>query len=481
MPKVPLGSASYARADLPKITLKNCFYEQNPSNLEDQVALIPRPRLTLFTTVGLGPILGLYRKGGVLVNAGNSGRILARSGTGFYNVNQNTGVPTMIGTVSGSASRMSAEGNDNVVVMTWGGVLYSTDGTTISMLSLPSDVFYAWGVDVLNDYFLVATDFGRFYWSAVGGTTFDALDFATAESQPDDLMTLKVLGDELWLLGRLSVEVWQPTGDLDLPFQRIGGRIFGIGITARDTAQKANVNGIDRLFWVGTDLRVYMTDPNPVEISDPTMVERLSRATVTYAGTAVPGADTRLNPYACIFAAGDHQFYVLHIPGEGSFAFDISTRLWDEITSYNRDLFRGAVSAIGPNNAVLMGDDTDGRIWKMTTDQDTDGDDPVVFEFTGLLEVPAAPVRCNSVSLDVATGNTTDPDADPMMQMDWSDDLGDTWEDSEPQSLGRKGERNLPVKWTQLGQLHRPGRLFRWRTTQPTVVRKAKYNEDLRS
>jgi hypothetical protein len=81
----------------------------------------------------------------------------------------------------------------------------------------------------------------------------DPLGYATAESQPDPLTTLKVVGEVLWLVGRLSLEPWQPTGDLDLPFQRINGRIFGIGCEAGDTCQKLSVNGVDTMCWVGAD------------------------------------------------------------------------------------------------------------------------------------------------------------------------------------------------------------------------------------
>lgn len=472
MPFLPLGRASYERAGLPRVTLKNLFYEAAPSNLEDQVSLIPRPRLSSFATLGAGPINGIYRKGGVMADAGNSGKIIAVSGGTLYKVDQTTGTATLLGTVAGSLSRMSAEGNTGVVVLTRGSTLYSTDGNSVSTIAMPSS-FAAYAVDVLNDYFIIASDLGRFYWTAPGATTVDALDYATAESQPDILLTVKVLGDELWLGGRLSWEVWQPTGDLDLPFQRIGGRIFGIGITARDTAQKLNVGGIDKLCWVGTDRRVYMTDPNPVKISTPDIEEKLARSTVSL-------TDNTLNPYAVTYPHNGHDFYVLHIPGEGSFAFDLSTKLWDEVTSYGRAHFRGAVSGLGVNNQPLFGDDTSNVIWEMVTDQTTDGTDQVVFEFSGLLEVPGAPLRCANVSLDVETGTTIDPDADPMMQMAYSDDMGATFTDADDMPLGRMGERNTRVLWARLGRLVRPGRVFRFRTTEPVVVRKAKYNETLK-
>jgi hypothetical protein len=104
----------------------------------------------------------------------------------------------------------------------------------------------------------------------------------------------------------------------------------------------------------------------------------------------------------------------------------------------------------------------------------------VVTDFSGILEVTASSIRCNNVSLDIATGQTNNPDDDPMMQMSYSDDLGQTWSAADDQSLGREGQRNTLVSWSRLGSLKRPGRTFRFRTMTPITVRKAKYNEPLR-
>lgn len=475
MASIPLGKAAYQRAQLPPVTLKNLYYELAPTNLEDQVALIPRARLRQFALAGSGPLMGLYRKGGVLADVGLSGSIIAQSGGSIYRVTQ-TGLPgvgtaSLIGPVAGGF-RMSAEGSAAAVVLTCGTTVYTCDGTTLTPIDFPDDLNVS-AVDTLDSYFLFASDLGKFYWSAVGGTTVDALDFATAESQPDILLSLKVIGDELWLFGRLSVEVWQPTGDLDLPFQRINGRIFGIGITARETAQKLNVNGVDTVCWLGTDRRVYQTNPNPTRISDESLEERLQRITIA----TTPGP---LNPYATTDSWNGHDFYVLHIPGEGSFAYDLLTQTWNERTSYGDPLFRASVSATGPNAQPLLGDATTNQIWEMTVDQKTDGSDPVVFEFTGLLEVTGTSQRCDNVSLDLSAGRSDDPEDDPVIQMAWSDDEGGSFGNDVPQSLGRQGSRNGRVLWTRLGQLRRPGRIFRWRTSEPVTVRKAKYNEALR-
>lgn len=476
MPTLPLATSRYDRSELPALTLQNYYYETTPVVQATQSVLVPRPRLKAFAQAGTGPISGLYRKGGVMAASGYSGAIIAKSGTALYRVTQ-TGLPG-VGTATAITGatiegdfRMVAEGNESVVVLACGTKVYSTDGATVSQITFPSS-FQVAAVDTLNSYFLFASELGRFYWSAVGGTTVSALDYATAESQPDVLLTLKVAGDVLWLFGRLSLEAWQPTGDLDLPFQRIGGRIFGIGVTARETVQRLNVGGTDTVCWLGTDRRVYRLNPNPERISDHALEEVLQGLSISTAGDGS-------NPYATTYSWNGHDFYVLHVPGHGSYAYDLATGKWSDVTSYGRTLFRTSVWAVGPNAQPLFGDDTSNQIWELSLEAATDGTDPVVFEFSGLVEM-GEPARNHNVSLDVTVGGTDDPSADPTIDLAVSDDMGETWSQEIAAPLGRQGERHTRVMWTRLGMLRRPGRLFRWRTTEPVTVRNGRINEGLR-
>jgi hypothetical protein len=464
MSAIPLGLSAYQRADLPPARLVNCFYEKTPANLEDQVAIFPRPRLKQFALAGAGPQRGLYRQGGVIQE-----RILSLSGEDLYRIEPSAdgiGTPTLIGAITGDG-RMSAEGNATAVVLTAGENAYTTDGETIDEIEVPDDQ-HVIAVDTLNSYFLFQIkDSGRFYWSAIGGTTIDALDYATAESQPDNSTTLKVVGDELWLVGRLSLEVWQPTGDLDLPFQRIRGRIFGIGCVSRDTCQKLSVNGVETMCWVGADGKVYRLAPNPTPISDYGLEEIIAKADAT-------------TLYATTYRWIGREFYVLHIPGFGSYACDISTGFWDELTSFGKPLFRGAVQTVGPYDQSLLGDDASGIVWELSDERRTDGDDPVMYEWTGLLETNDAPTRNFNVLLDCSVGQAATPAEDPMIRLSVSDDRGETWGDWRERPLGRQGQRLQRVIWPRLGLIRRPGRVFRWQTEEPITVRKGRYNESYR-
>lgn len=70
---------------------------------------------------------------------------------------------------------------------------------------------------------------GRFFWIDPGETTIDPLDFATAERAPDPISEVVVFGDQFWLPGDGTTEVWYFTGNEDSPVLRVQGVVFDRG------------------------------------------------------------------------------------------------------------------------------------------------------------------------------------------------------------------------------------------------------------
>lgn len=79
---------------------------------------------------------------------------------------------------------------------------------------------------------------GRFFWIEPGEITIDPLNFATAERAPDPVSGVAIFGDNFWLPGIITTEVWNFTGDIDAPVARLRGITF------------------DRGAWEGTALQV---------------------------------------------------------------------------------------------------------------------------------------------------------------------------------------------------------------------------------
>lgn len=460
--KLLLGTGDYRRYGLPSSRLVNRYFESAPTT-SGHVALIPRPGLSLFATVDATSIIAVFFQPGTLGDL-----IMVVTASYIYALDAS-------GTVVGTTPVLSL--NDRVSVASGqGGVLYLTDGaqvyrctvvqdeTTITATTVPfPDQANCSSVAYLNGYFLFSRDnTHKVYFLRPGSTTIDALDFFSAEVAPDDLVSLAVLGDELWLFGQSTVEVHTPTGDPDLPFQRSIGRPTDYSLANRDTIQKIG----ESLAYVGADRMVYATSGVPQVISDPGVVEALRD---------VPLGSLR----SFRFGVDGHIFYGLDIPGVGTEAYDFTSGKWSRIASYGSDSFKCLTTCRLTDGTWLAGDSQSGNVYRFDVTANEDVADPIVRVAPAIIETPRQ--RCSNVILDCSVGEGSDPDADPQMAMRYSDDGGKTWSDWEDADLGRTGEFDTTVVWWGLGLMSQR-RLFEFRDANAvsTVIHGARINEDIR-
>lgn len=99
---------------------------------------------------------------------------------------------------------------------------------------------------------LAVTDKQQFYWINPGEVTIDPLNFASKESSPDNIVSLRTVGDQMLVIGSKSTENWYATGDSNAPFAPIEGRVYARGVIAGTT-----VVVDDAAILVGDDGRVY--------------------------------------------------------------------------------------------------------------------------------------------------------------------------------------------------------------------------------
>lgn len=114
---------------------------------------------------------------------------------------------------------------------------------------------------------------GRFYWINPGETTIEALNFATAERSPDPILDARVMGDQIWFFGSNSTEVWYPSGDADLPFSRMQGKLFDHGVVQGTALQVG-----DALMVVDSSGVVYQVGGGMQRVSNNSIEERIRNA-----------------------------------------------------------------------------------------------------------------------------------------------------------------------------------------------------------
>src|SRR5690606_16247194 len=237
--KISFIPSDFKRAvsDAADLILKNRFFEQNPSLTDDGASLIARPGLKYLTTVGPGPIRGLCSEPGAF-----NGDMFVASGDSLFRVDKNLTATFLTaglfdpdtGAVNMTITQAIGDVPDYLFIADGRNLrLYNGDTEVVSVISTPDDVgifdvetiaSFVICIPVQEEEFI-----GRFYWINPGETTIDPLDFATAESYPDRVMGVKRFGDQFWLPGERSTEVWYPTGDPSRPMSRLQGVVFDRG------------------------------------------------------------------------------------------------------------------------------------------------------------------------------------------------------------------------------------------------------------
>jgi len=144
-----------------------------------------------------------------------------------------------------------------------GGLLSGGDTHGLSGVEIP-DGLPPTQVAALKSYIVVAiglTD--RFYWLEPAAVTINALNFATAESAPDQIVSLQVMQDTLWFIGQTTTEIWYATGTLALPFAPVAGRVYD-----RGALEGTVVNIKGTLYLVDQDYIVYAIAGGPQRVSN---------------------------------------------------------------------------------------------------------------------------------------------------------------------------------------------------------------------
>jgi hypothetical protein len=305
MPSVAYGSGSYRRdnGNLPELKLINMFIEHADTS-ENQVALLSRPGLGVLVTNGSGPINGMFCKAGTL-----SGDVFSISGTALYRGS----VAVTSGTIAGTGVASFA-GSDTELLVTRGSTMRSYKAAGIANVTFP-DTAVVRAVCYIGSRFVAVRGGGafpgRFYWSnLLDGRTWDALNYATAEREPDDLLDIAALGDNIWLFGQSTIESWANTGDLTLPFSRIEQVAFDQGIMATGCVTAAD----NTLFFIGSKRIVYRLGETPQRISHNGIEERIAASAAARMFT---------------FWFEGHEFVAIRLDTQ-TLLYDCSTQEWCE-------------------------------------------------------------------------------------------------------------------------------------------------------
>lgn len=467
--RIPFFTDAFSRAfGFPTTVPVNMISEETP--LREERPFVPfvglreihysRPALVTGANFGPGPIRGVYQVPPVF-----GGGLFTVSGQTAYNV-ANGGA---LGTIQGT-DRVRWAASEHQLVLVASGVAYLFDGANFNPIvnaTLPPVSDVAW---LAGRFIYMAAGTDQFWYSEIDDAANESgLDFATAEAAPDPNIAVAILNDEAVIFGTQSVEFWSVTQDANAPFQPNVGRGFQRGCASRDSIIFAD----NSLFWVGDNLVVYRVGNAPARVSSSSIEDKLRQC-------ATPGQITGL---ALSFEG--HEFYVLNVPGVGTYAYDVSrigTQAqaygdsyqrgeWQEWQSWGQATFRGQVGTM-INGVAVVGDNATNDLWTMKVGVYSDANGPFTRMASAFIKVEEGQPHCQNIVLHglVGQGLASGQGTSPLVEMRWSDDQGRTFTDWRAATLGRSGAYRTRAFWQRLGVLRAPGRLVQVRVSDPVNV-----------
>lgn len=278
---------------------------------------------------------------------------------------------------------------------------------------------------------------GKMYVSAINDfSSWDALDFTTAEFEPDNLVGCISTPDSLIALGEKTTQFYYNSGNSSYPFDPRQGANMQIGCGAKDSA----VSRYGFTFWIDDSGQVRILNGYvPTVVSTPQIDYRISQLS------------TFSNATGHIYTQEGHTFYMLNFPSDRlTLVYDVVTSQWHERTSYaDNSRYRAAwVAQDGVD--VFAGDFTNGRIYKLDSGTYTDNTSPMMWRFTTQAvhgDNNMLQHKLFEIKFDFGVGDTSDP----QVWMQYSDDDGHSWSRENWRGLGKEGEFARRARWYALG------------------------------
>ncbi len=416
----------------------NCYLEESPKGAPSPVAVVPSYGLELFATIGT------RLRGGTVVN----GVPYFVSGNTLYSLSS-AGVSASLGTgISGSAPVSVIGDGQNIIVM-GSGAGYVYDGSTLTAIADPDFPGSNW-VAYLDGYAVISEpNSGRvFIAGPLTPSDWNALDFATAEGAPDDVLYGIVEKRELFLFGRESIEVWINTGNADFPLERVPSGFIEMGIKSAFAAVKAD----NSVCFVGTDGMVYrLQGYSPVRISTHVVEQSIE-----------DGGDIDIRMFWWVESG--HRMLCVKSSAY-SWVYDFATQLWYERQSYGSAIWDGefAIHAFGKFFIA-----SENRLGSVTADSFTEFDDVLRLQCDSAEVSDEGRViehNCLELQFDVGKGLATGQGSDPKVMIQFSDDSGHTWSNIKERSLGRMGHYKQRTRLLRAGSSRR--RVYRYAITDP--------------
>lgn len=468
------------------IPISNGFYESDSLSISNQECVNWYPNIpqvegalspgTLFGGSGIEQILttGAFKQ----VNRGGhtkdgkpyqlNGETLVRIDNSFDSEGIETFTTVALGTIPGEDRVSMADNGTQLMVLVPGGKGYIIDESAgTPFLEITDSDFIANGapqlVVFIDSFFVCNTDSKKFIKSAANdGNNWNALDFGSAESDPDKISSLHVFNNKLYIAGSETIEEQQNLGLGGFPFQRTGF-FLDKGVFAPFSMISSN----NTFMWIGGG-----------ENESPAIWALTGNSAKKVSTTAIDAALQDFTQaeieaaFAYSYAQNGAYFVGFSLPTR-TFEYNTMTGKWNERKSQIinskglTETVRWRVnSVITAYNRILCGDSQDGRIGSIEVDTYTEYGEEIIRSAS--FQPLSSLGNSISVSMMEATFESGVGDLNvlnPQIRLETSKD-GRSFNDELSRSLGSIGEFNKRQIWYRLGRFPRMA-VFKFTMSDP--------------
>jgi hypothetical protein len=445
----------------------NCFYEVDNSNEKDvKIFVRPTPGCNIFVTLPSSPI-----RGSIVIN----NLLYVVAGNTLYSVNT-TGTVTALGVMTSFSATNVGMAYNGVQLIICAGTTgwiytlvtgtYSTGVVTAGTFAQITAAAYPTGatsVCFLNGAFIAnnPASNGQFQTSTFyDGTSWPALNFATAETSPDVLLGLDAWQGTLILWGQTHIEYWQDTGASLFPFTQLVGTAQNFGLAAVQS----------RVLFKGSMIFLGRNPAGQVQVMllNGYSPEPVSDSNIDY---LINNLSTISDAVGFSYVLNGHHMYQLTFPtAQKSFLFDGGTGLWSILqTGVGLSGRHIAQNGIAFGNNFYITDSSSGNLYRFSTDYTSDNGTTIKRQIqTRHIQGDGNRFGVDELWLDmqIGAGLTVGQGQNPQLMMQVSKDNGNTWGNERWVSIGQQGQYVGPrAIWRRIGQ----GRdfVFRFTLTDP--------------
>ncbi len=423
-------------------TLINAYFEFHEEKDRTAVSVHGTPGLTQWVDKGDTPWRGLH------AFPTNSLLYGVHRGT-FYSIN-NAKVLVNLGTINSTSGRVDICDDGTYITVVDGAEIYtyntSTPATPIAAVTdadrptSPNTCAFQ-GARILTD----ENGTGQFK----GGGNYDptawsAIDFATAESNPDDLIRVTNYRGTVTLFGTHTTEFWSNVGGSGFPYTRIMQADIEYGLAARWSV----ANFMGSYAFLAKNLEGQVTVMMLNGYNPPTRISNFE-------------LESLINNYSTVgdaagfgYMLGGHPMYQLNFSAAGkSWLYDGSTGYWSELR-YGATARHRAEIGVDFINQTVVADYENGKLYLLDDDTYTDNGDSIHTILRGRhIYTDKKKVRFTrlELGLEPATALVSGQGSDPVAGLRVSKDGGHSYGTQTFATMGKIGEYKDRCIWRRLG------------------------------